>query len=101
MAALSEARRLVVKIGSALLVDKQTGAFRGDWLHSIAEDIARIKARGTDVILVSSGSIALGRGILKLPPVALPLEQSQAAATAEKGAIESTVLYLRILQLPQ
>ena len=80
MAALSEARRLVVKIGSALLVDKQTGAFRGDWLHSIAEDIARIKARGTDVILVSSGSIALGRGILKLPPVALPLEQSQAAA---------------------
>ncbi len=80
MATLSEARRLVVKIGSALLVDKETGALRQDWLKSMAADVARVKARGTDVVLVSSGSIALGRGILKLPPVALPLEQSQAAA---------------------
>ncbi|MBU2960411.1 glutamate 5-kinase [Citreicella sp. C3M06] len=81
MASLTAASRLVVKIGSALLVDKETGAFRGDWLRSIAEDIAQIRARGTDVILVSSGSIALGRGILGLPRSALPLEQSQAAAS--------------------
>ncbi|MFP7572147.1 glutamate 5-kinase [Marivita sp. S2033] len=80
MAALNDARRLVVKIGSALLVDRSTGDLRRDWLLSLAQDVARIKARGTDVILVSSGSIALGRGVLKLPPTVLPLEQSQAAA---------------------
>ena len=80
MAALSDAKRLVVKIGSALLVDRATGDLRSDWLRSVAEDVARIKARGTDVILVSSGSIALGRGVLRLEPGTLPLEQSQAAA---------------------
>ena len=80
MASLSEAKRLVVKIGSALLVDRDTGALRSDWLHALAADVARIKARGTDVILVSSGSIALGRGVLRLPPSDLALEQSQAAA---------------------
>lgn len=80
MAALSDARRLVVKIGSALLVDKTDGTLRRDWLISLAADVARIKARGTDVILVSSGSIALGRGVLGLPRTVLPLEQSQAAA---------------------
>ena len=80
MAALSDAKRLVVKIGSALLVDAATGALRQDWLTSLAHDVARIRARGTDVILVSSGSIALGRGILGLPPTSLALEQSQAAA---------------------
>ncbi|MGR3378685.1 glutamate 5-kinase [Salipiger abyssi] len=80
MATLSAATRLVVKIGSALLVDKRTGAFRGEWLRAMAADIARVRARGTDVILVSSGSIALGRGLLNLPAVTLPLEQSQAAA---------------------
>lgn len=80
MAALSDAKRLVVKIGSALLVDRATGALRADWLRSLAADVARIRARGTDVILVSSGSIALGRGVLGLPPTELALEQSQAAA---------------------
>ena len=80
MAALSDAKRLVVKIGSALLVDRDTGAFRGDWLQSLADDVAAIRARGTDVILVSSGSIALGRGVLDLPAGPIPLEQSQAAA---------------------
>jgi glutamate 5-kinase len=71
---------LVVKIGSALLVDRDTGEFRGDWLQSLADDVADLRARGTDVVLVSSGSIALGRGVLDLPEGALPLEQSQAAA---------------------
>ena len=72
-------RRLVVKIGSALLVDRKTG-LRTAWLTALAEDVAGIKARGADVILVSSGSIALGRGVLGLPGGALALEQSQAAA---------------------
>jgi glutamate 5-kinase len=80
MATLTDAKRLVVKIGSALLVDAATGALRQDWLTSLAADVAEIKARGTDVILVSSGSIALGRGVLGLPQAALALEQSQAAA---------------------
>lgn len=79
MAALSDAKRLVVKIGSALLVDQATG-LRTDWLKSLAQDVAAIRARGTDVILVSSGSIALGRGVLGLPRSDLALEQSQAAA---------------------
>ena len=78
MASLTEARRLVVKIGSALLVED--GRLRSDWLTGLAEDVAEAKARGTDVILVSSGSIALGRAILGLPAGALALEQSQAAA---------------------
>uniref|UniRef100_UPI0040480E4D glutamate 5-kinase n=1 Tax=Yoonia sp. TaxID=2212373 RepID=UPI0040480E4D len=80
MAALKDAKRLVVKIGSSLLVDSKTGALRKDWLISLAADVAAIRGRGTDVILVSSGSIALGRGVLGLPVAALPLEQSQAAA---------------------
>ncbi|RBW55953.1 glutamate 5-kinase [Ruegeria sp. A3M17] len=80
MATLTKARRLVVKIGSALLVDRDTGLLRSDWLHSLALDVAWLKGQGTDVILVSSGSIALGRGVLGLPMADLPLEQSQAAA---------------------
>ncbi len=80
MASLSAAKRLVVKIGSALLVDRDTGALRSDWLHALAQDVARAKARGCDVILVSSGSIALGRSVLALPAEELSLEQSQAAA---------------------
>lgn len=80
MAFLTSARRVVVKIGSALLVDRASGDLRTDWLTSIAEDVAELKARGADVVLVSSGSIALGRGILSLPSSVLPLEQSQAAA---------------------
>ena len=78
---VEEARRLVVKIGSALLVDQSAGVLRADWLHGLALDVADAKARGTDVILVSSGSIALGRHVLGLPAGALSLEQSQAAAS--------------------
>lgn len=76
---LTTARRLVVKIGSALLVEG--GQMRTDWLMSLAQDIAQIRARGADVVIVSSGSIALGRGVLGLTSGALPLEQSQAAAS--------------------
>jgi glutamate 5-kinase len=77
---LRAARRLVVKIGSALLVDRASGALREDWLAALAEDLAAARARGADVIVVSSGSIALGRGVLGLAPGPLALEQSQAAA---------------------
>ena len=80
MASLSSARRVVVKIGSALLVDRNSGDLRSDWLLGLAQDVAMMKARGQDVVLVSSGSIALGRGVLGLPSSALALEQSQAAA---------------------
>ena len=79
-AALSDAKRVVVKIGSALLVDRDTGALRASWLHALAADVAALRARGTDVVIVSSGSIALGRGVLQLGLGTLPLEQAQAAA---------------------
>ncbi|WP_289042242.1 glutamate 5-kinase [uncultured Aliiroseovarius sp.] len=80
MATLTNAKRIVVKIGSALLVDTATGALKFDWLASLAKDVATLKARGANVVLVSSGSIALGRGVLGLPASTLSLEQSQAAA---------------------
>lgn len=94
MATLTDARRLVVKIGSALLVEGQ-GALRGDWLRSLASDVADLRGRGTDVILVSSGSIALGRGVLRLAAGALPLEQSQAAAAV--GQIRLAQAYEEVL----
>ncbi len=77
---IAQARRLVVKIGSALLVDGQSGLLRRAWLEALAGDVARLRGRGCEVVLVSSGSIALGRRVLNLPAGALPLEQSQAAA---------------------
>ena len=79
MATLTDAKRLVVKIGSALLVEAGVG-LRSAWLTSLAADVAALRARGTDVILVSSGSIALGRGVLGLADGELPLEQAQASA---------------------
>ncbi len=84
MAALTSpqtpAKRLILKIGSALLVDGKSGQLRLDWLKGLAADVAKAKAAGQDVLIVSSGSIALGRRVLGLPAGALPLEQSQAAA---------------------
>ncbi len=74
------ARRLVVKIGSALLTDRATGLLKSDWLASLMEDVAGLVRAGKDVVIVSSGAIALGRHQLGLPKGALELEQSQAAA---------------------
>ena len=88
------ARRLVVKIGSALLVDRQKGLKQG-WLSALAMDVAEAKVRGADVVLVSSGSIALGRKILGLPEGALTLEQSQAAAAV--GQIRLARAYEEVL----
>ncbi len=96
MASLSDARRIVVKIGSALLVDRGTGALRLPWLLGLARDVMMIKARGADVVIVSSGSIALGRGVLHLGHGALALEQSQAAAAV--GQIRLARAYEEVLQ---
>jgi glutamate 5-kinase len=76
----SKAKRIVVKIGSSLLVDSANGTLKSEWLNSLADDIAKLRASGKDVIVVSSGAIALGRNVLKLPKGALKLEASQAAA---------------------
>ena len=96
MASVSTAKRLVIKIGSSLLVDRTSGALRAEWLGALADDVARLRARGTDVILVSSGSIALGRGVLGLPDRELSLEQSQAAAAV--GQIKLAGAYERALE---
>ncbi len=78
---LANAERIVVKIGSALLVDAASGRIRRDWLKSLAADIARLRARGQQVIVVSSGAIAVGSKALGLGPRnTLALEESQAAA---------------------
>ncbi|MCC5969378.1 MAG: glutamate 5-kinase [Pararhodobacter sp.] len=92
---MASARRLVVKIGSALLVDAASGQLRADWLLALAEDVAAAKARGADVVLVSSGAIALGRRVLGLPAGALALEQSQAAAAV--GQIRLARAYEEVL----
>ena len=75
------ARRVAVKIGSALLTDGASGTLKQAWLEAIAEDVAALRREGRDVILVSSGAIALGRGALGLPRGALRLEEAQAAAS--------------------
>ncbi|MCW5752105.1 MAG: glutamate 5-kinase [Alphaproteobacteria bacterium] len=77
---IAAAQRLVVKIGSALLVDGVSGELRRDWLDAMADDIAVARRRGQEVIVVSSGAIALGRRQLGLAPGPLRLEESQAAA---------------------
>ncbi len=77
---LASAKRLVVKIGSALLVDENTGRIRHDWLDALADDVAAARAQGQQVILVSSGAIAVGRRHLGLAQKTLKLEEKQAAA---------------------
>lgn len=77
----SDARRLVIKIGSSLLVDPDKGTLNRAWLSSLIDDVAALKAQGKDVIIVSSGAIALGRKSLGLPRGPLRLEESQAAAS--------------------
>ncbi|MDP2800568.1 MAG: glutamate 5-kinase [Phreatobacter sp.] len=85
--ALAAFRRIVVKVGSSLLVDGEKGALRQSWLETLGADIARHAARGADILVVSSGAIALGRTILKLPKGPLELEKSQAAASVGQIAL--------------
>jgi glutamate 5-kinase len=77
---LTSSKRLVVKIGSSILVDEKKGEIRGDWLAALANDVARLHRTGCEIVLVSSGAIRLGRAQLKLAPGVLKLEESQAAA---------------------
>jgi glutamate 5-kinase len=78
--ALASSKRLVVKIGSSILVDEAKGQIRRDWLEALTGDVARLHKGSCEVVLVSSGAIRLGRTYLRLPSGALKLEESQAAA---------------------
>ncbi len=90
------ARRIVVKIGSALLADRATGKLNAAWLSSLMDDVASLAKSGKDIVLVSSGAIALGRNTLKLPKGPLELEQSQAAAAV--GQISLAHAYQEMAQ---
>lgn len=80
MTSLTSSKRLVVKIGSSILVDEAKGRIRRDWLDALTDDVARLHKQGCEVVLVSSGAIRLGRTHLKLASGPLKLEESQAAA---------------------
>jgi glutamate 5-kinase len=92
---LENFRRIVVKVGSSLLVDSDAGEVHASWLAALAADIARLHSRGCEVLVVSSGSIALGRSRLKLPRGPLKLEESQAAAAV--GQIELARIWSEVL----
>ncbi|MBB5771986.1 glutamate 5-kinase [Brevundimonas vesicularis] len=83
--ALGAARRVVVKIGSSLLIDAATRQPTRNWLAAVASDLAALKAEGREVIVVSSGSIALGRG--RLPALGARLEDKQAAASVGQSLL--------------
>jgi glutamate 5-kinase len=85
---LKSYRRITVKIGSALLVDREAGLKRG-WLDSLADDVADLAKGGAEILVVSSGAIALGRTILSLGKRVLKLEESQAAAAVGQIALAS------------
>ncbi len=77
---LTGAKRVVIKIGSALLVEQETGAIHRKWLDALADDVAALRAKGCEVLIVSSGAIAVGRRHLGLTHQRLKLEEKQAAA---------------------
>ena len=86
---LRAARRIVVKVGSALLVDAETGRLEQDWLNSLTDDLAALHEGGADIMVVSSGAVALGARILGVPPQKhkRKLEESQAAAAVGQIAL--------------
>ncbi len=84
---LDQFSRVVVKVGSSLLVDGGRGVLKQDWLDALVADIAALHGRGADVIVVSSGAIALGRTVAGLRKGALKLEDSQAAAAIGQIAL--------------
>ena len=84
---VQQASCIVIKIGSALLVDADTGRVRSHWIESLAKDIALLKLDGKQVVLVSSGSIAIGREILNLASYMIKLEEKQAAAAVGQGKL--------------
>ncbi len=93
---LLAARRVVVKVGSALLVDPESGRLNRSWLESLIEDLVRMRKRSQQLILVSSGAIALGRRQLGLAKGMLRLEDSQAAAAV--GQIRLAHAYKELLE---
>jgi len=96
MVPLTQARRVVVKVGSALLVDAESARVNRAWLETLVEDLLRLRKRGQRVILVSSGAIALGRRRLGLKHGTLRLEESQAAAAV--GQIRLAHAYKELLE---
>src|SRR5882724_7134790 len=88
--ALTDFRRIVIKVGSSLLIDSGASCVRADWLAALADDIAELHRDKRDVLVVSSGAIALGRSVLKLPRGPLKLEDSQAAAAVGQIALART-----------
>jgi len=88
--ALADFRRVVVKVGSSLLVDAQAGRLKESWLASLAADLAELHRDKRDLLVVSSGAIALGRAVLKLAGGPLKLEDSQAAAAVGQIALART-----------
>jgi glutamate 5-kinase len=88
---LASFRRIVVKVGSSLLVDAAAGGLKREWLEGLAADIATLHrgegGEARDILVVSSGSIALGRAVLNLPRGALKLEEAQAAAAVGQIAL--------------
>lgn len=84
--ALSDFKRIVIKVGSSLLVDREKG-LKAAWLNALVDDLAREHKRGADILVVSSGAIALGRTVLKLPKGVLKLEDSQASAAVGQIAL--------------
>ena len=96
---LARARRVVVKVGSALLVERSTGRVNRAWLETLASDVAALRTRGQEVVLVSSGAIALGRRQLGLGSGRLRLEESQAAAAV--GQIRLAHAWKEVLEQHQ
>ncbi len=92
---LSTARRVVIKIGSALLIDPERNVIREEWMESLIADVLECKQRGQEVVLVSSGSVALGRRVLKFHSGPLKLEETQAAAAC--GQIRLAHVYQEAL----
>jgi glutamate 5-kinase len=87
---LTDFRRIVVKVGSSLLVDGKGGRLDHDWLAALAQDIAQLHRDERDLLVVSSGAIALGRAVLGLPAGQLKLEDSQAAAAVGQISLART-----------
>ena len=87
---LSDFRRIVIKVGSSLLVDSAAGRLNDEWLASLVEDLVKLHGEQRDLLVVSSGAIALGRAVLRLPKGLLKLEDLQAAAAVGQIALART-----------
>ncbi|MBB4266120.1 glutamate 5-kinase [Roseospira visakhapatnamensis] len=94
---LRTARRVVVKIGSALLVDSRSGRTHRTWLDALTDEVAMLRQRGQEVILVSSGAVAVGRRVLGLTEVGRPLRLEEKQAAAAAGQIRLAHAYQEAL----